>query len=327
MTATSNNLNLKLATTLLEHERQQDASSQAWTTGIRSIDAQLKGFFTGGKVIGLASCPDADLTTSLATHIISTQLTIQNPQPTADPTPQVFIISPPSTQTAVAIATCLSQRLQHQPADSRPDSTALLSHIQILQYLSLSGLTESLADVSAALYDNDSASASASTSGGTTILLLQGLSAALSETARRSGATHTAAVAANILRSLAHLSRTYAARLLVLIELDLEGNGNTNASTTTRDSQATRHPAGLPSAFSSLKGDALVLGPAVAPLGDILDGGMDEIVVVHGAFGRAREHDGQQARNGPNTGKTAVVEVVKDRTGGRVGEWCLWVHA
>lgn len=63
MTATSNNLNLKLATTLLEHERQQDASSQAWTTGIRSIDAQLKGFFTGGKVIGLASCPDADLTT------------------------------------------------------------------------------------------------------------------------------------------------------------------------------------------------------------------------------------------------------------------------
>lgn len=52
--------NLKQASLLLAREQEQAASRQAWLTGIKSVDVQLKDVFSTGKVIALASRSDRD---------------------------------------------------------------------------------------------------------------------------------------------------------------------------------------------------------------------------------------------------------------------------
>lgn len=52
--------NLKQASLLLAREQEQAASRQAWLTGIKSVDAQMRGVFSSGKVIALASRSDRD---------------------------------------------------------------------------------------------------------------------------------------------------------------------------------------------------------------------------------------------------------------------------
>ena len=62
--------NLKQASLLLAWEREQAASRQTWLTGIKSIDAQLKDAFSGGRVLGISSRSDGDETiVSLNTDI------------------------------------------------------------------------------------------------------------------------------------------------------------------------------------------------------------------------------------------------------------------
>lgn len=233
----------------------------------------------------------------------------------SDAAPAVFIITPPSTQTTLAIATLLDQCLQSLPTDKRPDSTELLSRIQLLQYLSLSGLTESLGDVSASLFEPISADALKSPG----MLLIQGVSATLADTQRRNGATHAAAVASNLMRSLTHLSRTYP-NLLVLVDLDHELHQP--ASSIDGHTRGT-----LSSAFSSSSGEALALCPANTSVSVVLESGMDVILAVHDGFGKTKEHDRKEARKGgAKRGRTAIVEIVKDREGSGYGSWGVWVQ-
>ncbi|KPI38830.1 uncharacterized protein AB675_5957 [Cyphellophora attinorum] len=251
-----------------------------------------------------------------------------------DPIPSVFVIAPPTTQTTLAIATHLEAKVASTPTATRPDSIALLSQIQLLQYLSLSGLAESIGDVSAARFERSSSSrppAAATISPPPPgILLIQGLSPTLTEAARRHGATHTAAIASNLLHSLTHLSRTYS-NLLVLVELDAEVQ-KPSAAINTHAAQAA-----LDSAFTSPRGEILLLGPAPTPsmafggstasVSAILEQSMDTLIAVHDGFGRTREHDRQEKKKGgPDRGKSLIIEVVKDRAGGEVARWCVWVQ-
>lgn len=229
------------------------------------------------------------------------------------------------------MAALLDQRLEAQSVESRSlNLTAVLSRIQLLQYLSLDGLIESIGDVSASLHQ----SAGKGHVPAQTVLLLQGFSSTLSDTSRRSGSTQTATLATNISRSLTHLSRTFA-NLLVVVELDMEASG-TPASVDHTRAAAFSSPAAtsrrvsdenaLPTAFTSQHGQAFSLIPAVPSVSSALDTGVDTLVAVHDAFGKTRAHDKQEAKKGPNRGKTLVVEVLKDRTGSKTGDWCLWVQ-
>jgi phosphopantetheine adenylyltransferase len=233
----------------------------------------------------------------------------------------------------LAVADLLDQRLQAQPFKTKLESTALLSGVQLLRYLSLTGLIESVVDVSAELHKSTANQDSAEHS--PTILLIQSLSSTLADTNRRSGSTQTTALVTNLLRSLTHLSQTHR-HLLLLVELDFEPRNHgtsTDANRRTNPAEqaqalATRQsnvPA-LSSAFSSQQGHTITLLPSTASIGCALDSGMDVIVAVHDAFGKARAHDKEQAKKGINGAKTAVVEVLKDRAGHHTGNWCLWVQ-
>lgn len=260
----------------------------------------------------------------LAIHLVSTYLCTADKHDDISK-PSVFVISPPSAQTMLSVAAMLDQRLQTRPGQTRPTQTALLSRIQLLQYLSLDGLTESLGDVSASLHASRSHDQAAGQILPPTILLLQGFSSMLSDTNRRSGAIQTATLATNICRSLTHLSRTFA-NLLILVELDLEGRGTTASPSSAASTQRVDSTTGLSTAFTSQHGQTLSLLPAITLVINALDGGVDTLVTLHDAFGKTRAHDKQEAKKGPNRGKTLIVEVLKDRTGSKTGEWCLWVH-
>lgn len=236
----------------------------------------------------------------------------------------------------LSVAATLDQRLQTQPGESKPNSTALLSRIQLLQYLSLDGLTESLGDVSAVLHGSRSHEQATGQIPQPAILLLQGFSSTLSDTNRRSGATQTATLATNICRSLTHLSRTFA-NLLVLVELDMEARGTAASVDYARAAALSSHAApprraddgsglGLSTAFTSQHGQTLALLPVVTSVSNALDSGVDALIAVHDAFGKARAHDKQEAKKGPNRGKTLIVEVLKDRAGSKTGNWCIWVQ-
>lgn len=225
----------------------------------------------------------------------------------------------------LSVAATLDQRLQTQTGQERPSPTALLSRVQLLQYLSLDGLTESLSDVSASLHSSRSHDQAAGQILPPTTLLLQGLSSTLSDTNRRSGATQTATLATNICRSLTHLSRTFA-NLLILVELDLEARGTTASSSSAAPAQRADGTTGISTAFTSQNGQTLSLLPAVTSVSNALDGGIDTLIAVHDAFGKTRAHDKQEAKKGPSRGRTLIVEVSKDRTGSKTGEWCLWVQ-
>lgn len=359
MNPAAGTLVFKQASFLFAHQQERAASGREWLTGVKSIDAQLKNTFASGKIIGIACRADDDSTTvcvpcerrsyleirgttnkphqTLSTHLVSTHLAAISEQATESSQPSVYIISPPSTQTMLSIAALLDQKLQARPAESTPDSAALLSRIQVQQYLSLAGLIESIGDVSSSLHENTSTKNTSRQSPSPTILLLQGLSPALSATSRRSGSTQTATFATNILRSLIHLSRTYA-HLLILVELDFEVRGST---TTASDPARAAGPAATPaahssrrvhdeallaSAFSSLHGHTISFLPSATAVSGALDSGIDVLVAVHDASGRTRAHDKQEARKGHERIKTSVVEVLKDRTGDKTGEWCLWTQ-
>lgn len=199
--------------------------------------------------------------------------------------------------------------------------------MQLQQYLSIPGLTSILSDVSSAIYSRDQQPQPA-------VLLLQGLSATLADLSRRSGQTHAAAIAANILRELTHLSRTYV-DLLVLLELDLHvhdpahrssGRGRLSAHAASSIDVADTD---LSTAFASSTGQSLFLSPIMTPvIGSVILAGLDSLLAVHTGFGRTIEHDRREAKkSGPHRGTTMVVELLQDRLGGDTGKWAMWVRS
>ena len=139
--------------------------------------------------------------------------------------------------------------------------------------------------------------------------------------------TQTAALIANVMRSLRGLSRSYA-WLMVLVEVSVEvelssGKGEANAVGSGQGGD-------VGSAFSSAKGEVMRVNPGGVVGGVFIDA-LDVVVGVHDGYGRTREHDKQNTKSKGKTGgsgevKTRIVEVWKDAVGHRAGEWCLWVQ-
>ena len=136
----------------------------------------------------------------------------------------------------------------------------------------------------------------------------------------------TAALLANVLRSLRGLCRSYA-WLVVLVEMDVEvglGSGKGEGG----GGGGSGWGGGFESAFSSEKGEVYRI-MAGGVVGGLLVDGIDVVVGVHRGFGRAEQAERESNKVKAKTGgsrevKVRIVEMWKDALGGRTGEWCLW---
>lgn len=246
----------------------------------------------------------------------------------------VSVLCSPGTTFITQLHELLKQRLEtfhaRSPEDALTTATTLLEHVQLLPYLDLAGLAETLSEVSGELFkmhqDHEQLEKMRYGSGGgsrRSVLLVEGMSTLLGSIHRRSGITEAAAMVSNILRTIRHLSRTYK-DLFVLMELDVTSDIPTDGGD------------GLHSAFSSATGEVMRVAPG-GILSGTVENAMDVIVCVHDGFGKTkpvqkRKRDGQpppQSQSQPQPQpqpQTRIVEVVKDGVGGGVGEWCIWVQ-
>ena len=191
----------------------------------------------------------------------------------------------------------------------------LLDTVQILQPLDLTGLSESLAEVSSCLYR---LSVKTDTSRQPLVLHLTSLASLLSSQASYASQvslTRTSAVLATLLRTLTHLSRTYH-NLLVLVDLDLQVQRRAPSKIPQIRQGNQGHE--LHSGFASSTGAMLQLqGSASKTIAQILERSCDTIVAVHRPEQMRHSHDGRDANEW-------VVEVVKDRMGANLGFWQPW---
>jgi hypothetical protein len=210
------------------------------------------------------------------------------------------VIAPPNTSIASNIHDLLQARYL---AGRESNSLQLLNTVQIMQYFDVAGLAESISEVSSCLHDlkSHSETRSAKDSWGVKrqILLLDGLCAALESTQRRSGPVQANAMAASLVRSVAHLSRSYPLLLVLLI---LEAS---------RDMRSGDE---LTSAFSSPGNGICGISPG-GMLGRTLLAGIDTVILLHDTV------DG-----GLNNGDV-IAEVVKDRVGANLGQWAVWAQS
>jgi hypothetical protein len=214
--------------------------------------------------------------------------------------PSTFVIAPPDISIAANIHDLLQAR-----HSTRRESThlQLLNTVQIMQYFDVAGFAESISEVSSRLHDQNNRSETLSTSHGKDlrrmkrqILLLDGLGPALESTQRRSGLVQANALAASLVRSVAHLSRSYP---LLLVLFTLEAG---------RDMRSGDE---LTSAFSSPSNSICGISPG-GMLGRTLLTGIDTVILLHDTVD-AGLNDGD-----------LIAEVVKDRVGPSLGQWVIW---
>jgi hypothetical protein len=248
--------------------------------------------------------------------------------PNADTQHPIFILAPPSSSIITSVHTLLCQKLMLRP--QRPgqstESTALrlLENVQLLQYLDLPGLAESLSEVSQRLFesaqgfeDTSDASKLATTKSPGSIVLVQSLSQILGSIQRRSGPVQTCSLLSNLLRTIRHLSRSYR-DTVVLLELKI--------TTDNPFSEARKQEIGqIESAFSTATGDELYAVPE-SIVGGVMEREIDVLVCVHDGFGKTAQVSKGSGKEGEARTQTRIVEVVKDRVGERFGKWCIWVQ-
>ena len=306
-----------LVSTLLELESDQKKPPkriQPFQTGVKRLDANLpQTLWIGGRVVGIASDRgDAmvrlynlsiPITTEaltwticqLAEHLIATCLASLAPESPENNFngPSVFVIAPPSTSIASTIHDLLQATL---PTRSGIDPLHLLDTVQIMQYFDVAGLAESISEVSSCLHDLKSVLSMDSSPLKRHILLVDGLCPALESMQRRGGLVQANALAASVLRSITHLSRSHSS-LLVLLNLE--------SSTDTRAGEE------LTSAFSSPGKDICGISPG-GTLQRTLLAGIDTVVLLHRWVASGLENE------------DLIVEVIKDRVGAGLGHWVAW---
>lgn len=238
----------------------------------------------------------------LVEQLIATHVAKLEPSAHGDgcSTPSTFVIAPTNTSVASTIHNLLKTRL---PTISEDTCLQLLDTVQIMQYFDLAGLAESLSEVATYLHNFYSGPAPLLPSHGMVspskkrhVLLVDGLCPALESTQRRSGVVQANALAASLLRSVTHLSRSYPS-LLVLLSLEVS-----------RDARGAKE---ITSAFSDLGEGTCGVSPG-GVLQRALLAGIDTVVLLHD-MGDAGLEDGN-----------LIVEVVKDRVGAGLGQWVVW---
>lgn len=165
-----------------------------------------------------------------------------------------------------------------------------------MPYFDFVGLSESLSEVASRLHDLQNSSRTASPQLKRYVLFIDGLCPALESTQRRSGLVQANALAASLLRSVAHLSNSHP-HVLVLFNLEV--------------SWETRGGEELRSAFSSPRNNFCVVNPGGMAQKTLL-AGIDTVVLLHDTVDAG-------LKNGD-----LIAEVVKDRTGASLGQWATW---
>jgi len=264
----------------------------------------------------------------------------------------VFIVAPPdqATSSIRRIYQLLNERVstsiyqvptQPQPQSSRtrssqaspppltPDATAkhLLAHVSLLQYLDISGLSESLSEVLTVL-----TSPSATATQTKSILLIQGLPGCVNTTLRRSGMVQSAALLASVVGAIRDVVRGSGETCIGFVEMELgwvnpdpgmraDGNTNTNPShVAPRGPAAAQRGVGLATAFASQTGRIMRLN-LHATLAWVVEEGVDVLVAVHDADGKM---------SAPHGGDKRIAEVVRDERADHAGEasavgtWAVW---
>jgi hypothetical protein len=202
-----------------------------------------------------------------------------------------FIIAPHNSSVVTSVHSRLVDRLCVPPATTTQWSAVqYLERVQVLQYFDFAGLTESVAEVSARLFDGRTSATSQKT-----VLYIEGLGTMIEGTQRRSGLVQSVALLSSLLRSLTHLSRTHPC-LLTVVDLRF-GNDPKGEDA-------------IQSTFATATGSDMRMQPE-GTLGRTIEAALDVLVLVHDARGTA-------------TTGSSIVEVVKDRVGGALGEWAVW---
>lgn len=277
--------------------------------------------------------------------------TEQQPQQQAQTqNPSVFIIAPPKSTTISEAYNILLQAIQTSQSIYQETHTQLqndnaqmvkaedialqiLEQVNLLQYLDLTGLAESISEVSSIL-----ASPSCSTNksaNNKTIILVEGFNATISRALNRSSPSsvlvRTAGLATSIFRSLRHLVQSNS-EILILVELEI---GVELARTDVRE-----RGDGLKSVFADGMGRTLRVGVsgsaggasggavrravgsnyagggAVVVLERIVENALDGVVIVHDGF--------KDIDDGSHDGGRMIVEVMKDAMGDELGSWTIW---
>lgn len=229
---------------------------------------------------------------------------------------------------------------QESPTPFTPNTTAkhLLTHVSLLQYLDVSGLSESLSEVLTVL-----TSPSSSPQKTKSILLVQGLTGCVNATLRRSGMVQSAALLAGAVGVIRDVVRCSGAMCIGFVEVELgrvnlnpnpSVNANANANASVAGSTSTSHvharnaaPAvggiGIETAFASQTGRTLRvnLNPTLAR---VVEEAVDVLVAVHDADGKI------DARADRDRDTKRIAEVVRDERadhageGSAVGAWAVW---
>ena len=201
------------------------------------------------------------------------------------------MIAPHSSSIISSIHARIVSRLSNiSPTQEPANAIKYLKNVQLLQFFDFAGLTESVAEVSALLFQGDYSSEMKMT-----ILYLEGIGIAIENIQRRSGMVQANAMLSSLLRTLVHLSRTYPC-LLILLQLDMRKDSKRDEA--------------IRSAFTSATASEIKHQPGGA-LGRTLEGALDVMVVVHDGYGTT-------------TDGAMIVEVVKDRTGNALHQWAVW---
>jgi len=341
-------LNVTLASSLLDLELERDrkaaeAGGRTFTTNITALDKGLPAdLWHGGNVIGVGSSSSSR---SLTLEVIATHLIEQAGRHIEHASskqegikPSVFIITPADQATSLIhqvyqVLVARISQLQERPPDARlapseqtllPDAKSLLNGVSLLQYLDISGLSESLSEVFTAVTSQFVESS------WKTIVVVQGLTTCVNATQRRSGILQTTTLLSSVLQSMRNVVRSSGGMCVGLLEVDIAWTsmnfnsigrhttvtvGNPSPTASDQD-QVVR---GLDTAFSSKTGKILKISTS-ATLSRIVEEGVDVLVAVHDADGRI------DARNETRR----IVEVVRDERADHTGEesalglWAVW---
>ena len=305
-----------LASTLLELEsdhKKTGGDVEPFQTGIKRLDANLpQTLWTGGKITGIVSDRGeskvriyssffgTNVRLNLLVHQLAEYLITSHLAALASSIPQgdhrilsTFVICTPNTSIASNVHGLLQSRVAARP---RSACLKLLDTVQIMQYFDIAGLTESISEVSSCLHDLKSGPGANSSRLKRHILVVDGLCPALESTQRRSGLVQANALAASLLRSLTHLSRSNPS-LLILIDLEA--------------SREARSEEELTSAFSSPERSIRGIRPG-GVLQKTLLAGIDTVILLH-----------DKVDTGLKDGDL-IVEVARDREGASLGHWVVW---
>lgn len=234
----------------------------------------------------------------LAEHLIAAHLSTLVPFLSSHDsnTASTFVIAPPNTPVASNINHVLRTKRTIRSETAR---IQLLNTVQLMPYFDFAGLSESLSEVACRLHDLQNSTRTESPQLKRHVLFIDGLCPVLESTQRRSGPVQANALAASLLRSVIHLSRSHP---VVLVLFNLEARWEARGGEELR------------SAFSSPQNNCCGIRPG-GMLQNTLLAGIDTVVLLHNMLDAG-------LRNGD-----LIVEVVKDRTGASLGQWATWSNA